>query len=192
MRRLGAKTDDLLLPTNQQIHTCFDEVNPRRTLVVMTIGGNDLSSIAEDGFAGAPLEETMAKTNEALQLFEDALEWLTDPVIFANVYEFTDGTSDTESCIASTLVGDLGGDWPDGRAIYLHWNEQVMNLAVQSGTDMIFMLEHFCGHGFHYDDPTTECYRGPDAERWFDDTCIHPNPTGHEVIAEMFMSVIDE
>lgn len=67
-----------------------------------------------------------------------------------------------------------------------------MNLAVQSGTDIIFMLEHFCGHGFHYDDPTTECYKGPDAERWFDDTCIHPNPTGHEVIAEMFMSVIDE
>jgi len=27
---------------------------------------------------------------------------------------------------------------------------------------------------------------------WFDLTCIHPNPTGHEVIADMFMDVVLE
>jgi hypothetical protein len=57
---------------------------------------------------------------------------------------------------------------------------------------VIFMLEHFCGHGFHNEDPTTRCYRGPGTGRWFDLTCIHPNPTGHARIAEMFLAVIDE
>ena len=71
-------------------------------------------------------------------------------------------------------------------------NEQYMRIAVDTHTDMILMLEHFCGHGFHNDDPTTRCYRGPGTERWFDLTCIHPNPTGHQVIADMFMAVVNE
>jgi hypothetical protein len=36
------------------------------------------------------------------------------------------------------------------------------------------------------------CYRGPGAEVWFDLTCIHPNPTGHDKITDMFMAVVSE
>ena len=46
--------------------------------------------------------------------------------------------------------------------------------------------------GFHYDDPTSRCYRGEDAELWFDLTCTHPNPKGHRVISDMIMSVVRE
>jgi hypothetical protein len=57
---------------------------------------------------------------------------------------------------------------------------------------MVFMLEHFCGHGFRRDDPAGRCYRGPDADLWFDLTCIHPNPTGHQMLSDMFMAVVEE
>ncbi len=54
------------------------------------------------------------------------------------------------------------------------------------------MLESFCGHGFYAGDPTNECYRGPDAEVWFDATCIHPNPAGHAAISDMVLDVVGE
>ena len=42
------------------------------------------------------------------------------------------------------------------------------------------VLETFCGHGFHKDDPASQCYRGANTPLWFDPfTCIHPNTTGH-------------
>jgi len=67
-----------------------------------------------------------------------------------------------------------------------------MSIAVDTRTDMIFMLESFCGHGHAHDDPSAPCYRGPGTEIWFDLSCIHPNPTGHGVIADMVMSVVTE
>ena len=36
------------------------------------------------------------------------------------------------------------------------------------------------------------CYRGPDMDNWFDFTCIHPTPTGHGALADMFFDVISE
>jgi hypothetical protein len=71
-------------------------------------------------------------------------------------------------------------------------NEQFVKMAVDTSTDVVFMLEEFCGHGFHADDPTAPCYRGPGQDTWFDLTCIHPNPTGHDEITDMFMSVVNE
>jgi len=67
-----------------------------------------------------------------------------------------------------------------------------MKTAVDTGTDMILLLEHFCGHGYRNDDPEAPCYLGPDAPRWFDLTCIHPNPAGHQELANMFQAVVDE
>ena len=77
-------------------------------------------------------------------------------------------------------------------AMIIHVMEQYMRVAVQHEIDMIFMLEHFCGHGYRRDDPSGACYRGLDAELWFDLTCIHPNPAGHSEIADMFLAVVQE
>jgi len=56
----------------------------------------------------------------------------------------------------------------------------------------VFLMETFCGHGFKREDPNLQCYRGPGAAMWFDGTCIHPNPAGHAVIADLIMDVIKE
>ncbi|RJO67332.1 MAG: SGNH/GDSL hydrolase family protein [Myxococcales bacterium] len=197
----GARVDDLLLPPHQQIPTCFPTLpEPKRTLVVMTIGGNDLYNWAKDWTEGATLPQIMDECEDTVQLMRDAIGWFyEDParfpngvfVITSNTYEYTDGTGDLNSCLASVFTGLSA--WPEGAAPTIRFNEAFMEIAIEFGIDMIFMLENFCGHGFHNTDPASQCFMPPaGGERWFDLTCIHPNPVGHHEIARMFMAVVDE
>lgn len=198
----GARTDDLL-QDNSQIADCFPpESLEKRTLVIMTVGGNDISSLTQKAIDGASYAELEAQTHELVALMREAVEWFYEPgrfpngvfVVFANMYEFTDGTGEVASCDVSGLAGfDKPVPAPDQLANLVIWaNEQYAKIAVDTGADMIFMLEDFCGHGFNADDPTGPCYRGPGAETWFDLTCIHPNPKGHDHITDMFMAVVNE
>ena len=196
----GARNDDLLLPPHQQVHECFPGVENKRTLVVMTVGGNDMNAFLQEAVDGDTPETTMAKVDGMLVELEDAIRYLKDPVnfpngsfvVFANIYEFTDGTGDVASCPGAVLAG-YGAEAPaQMRPAYLKADEQYMRIAVDTQTDMIFLLESFCGHGFHAGEPENECYRGPDAETWFDFTCVHPNPTGHAALADLFYQTIME
>jgi len=197
----GARTDDLLLPSKQQIINAFPDLpEEKRTLVVMTVGGNDFFKMAEMANEGATPEEIMDLAIETVQLFEDAINWFfEDPtrfpngvfIVFANVFEYTDGTGNMSSCPSCLIVG-LCGDWPEGRAPAIYLNQEYMRIAKETGTDMIFLLENYCGHGWESDIAEGQCYLGPDTPRWIDITCIHPTPEGHQEIADMFWKVIDE
>jgi len=199
----GARTDDLLLEPNQQIVQCFPGTDAieERTLVVLTIGGNDMFAFAEDMRDGMPADEVMLQVEAAADLMHDAISWFGDneaarfpngvDVMFSNVYEFTDTVGDMDSCPTAAAFG-FSGNIPELRDAYLRINERFVQTAVETQTDVIFLLEHFCGHGFHADDPSNECYRGPGTEVYFDGTCIHPTPAGHARIAEMFTAVVDE
>lgn len=193
----GARVDDLL-SGDQQIAKCFpNATEPKRTLVVMTDGGNDIAAWAKDKLT---TDEAMVKADEAAATWRQAIDWFyADPakfpngvfVTFANVYEYTDATADLSSCPAAQLNG-LSGTWLDGVPAIYHFEEQFMKIAVETQTDMIFLLETFCGHGYHNTDTASQCYRGADAPRWFDVTCIHPTPEGHGVIADLFYSTVKE
>ncbi len=198
--RVGARAADFHSGNNAQLERCFpDAVDDRVTLVVMTMGGNDMSEFQQQGQDGATLEQSLAEAGTFLGHMERALQFLKDPVRFPNgssvlfttLYEFTDGTGDVNSCLAARLVG-LNGLWPDGPTVLIHVNEQLMRLAVQHNADILLLMEHFCGHGFRNDDENARCYRGPDTPRWFDLTCIHPNPTGHAILADMFMGLVED
>lgn len=192
----GARTDDF----QDQIHACFSDVETRKTLIVMTMGGNDMSSIAKDAAAGDTPTLTMTKVDQALQGLEDAVTWLRDPahlpngsyVVFSNIYEFTDATGDLASCPGAALAGFDPVAAPQMTPAYLRAAEQYLRIAVDHQIDMVFSLENFCGHGFHADDPSSVCYRGPNTEQWFDLTCIHPNPAGHAALARLFNTTIAE
>jgi hypothetical protein len=71
-----------------------------------------------------------------------------------------------------------------------------MNIAVKYKADMIWTLEKFCGHGYVATgsdaDTQNACYLGPDAELWFDETCVHPSETGHDALFNMFKAVVVE
>ncbi len=198
----GARTDDLM-EDNSQVQDCFPEAERHKiTLVIMTVGGNDIANITQDGLDGVPLADLWAETTSFVDKLRDAVTWIKEPgrfpngvhVIFANMFEFTDGSGETSACPAAGLAG-FGADWEDPDALadmVVYANEQFMKIAVDTGSDMAFVLENFCGHGFRNDDPTAPCYRGPATPRWFDDTCIHPNPAGHDELTRMFMNIVTE
>jgi len=189
----GARTDDLM-PT--QIPKCFPAPEPKKTLVIMTDGGNDEAAWAKDGLTA---EQAMAESDKAVQLMREAIQWLKDPVnfpngsfvVFGNVYDPTDGTGNLDACVGAQFIG-LTGDHLEIASAVVHLEETYMQIAVDTKSDMTFMLEQFCGHGFHNDDPANPCYRGPDTPRWFDISCIHPTPEGHAMLAKMFQATVDE
>ena len=199
----GARTDDLM-QDGSQIEDCIPEDERHKTtLVVMTIGGNDIANITQDGLDGVPYADIWDDVYEFTELLRESVQWFFDPpdrfpngvyVVFANMFEFTDGTGDTDACPAAALAG-FGAPWddPDELAeMVIHANEEFMSIAVDNQVDMIFALEEFCGHGFNADDPTAPCYRGANTAEWFDFTCIHPNPDGHAQLTQMFMDVVAE
>lgn len=194
--RFGARTDDFFR-MDSQLGECFpDGGSDLTTLTIFTIGGNDFFAWAEDALSA---EEAVAAAGQASDLLDEAVAWMVDParfpnghyVIFANPYEYTDATGDLAACELAERIG-LSGNWLVGADALLLTSERFMQTAVTHQVDMIFTLEAFCGHGFRADDPTGQCYRGPDAEVWFDFTCIHPTPAGHQAIADMVMSVVDQ
>lgn len=198
----GARTDDFS-EGGSQISDCFPAGElDKRTLVIITMGGNDIASIAKDGIDNVPIGVLMAEAEAFVGLMRDAVEWFTAPgrfpngvyVVFANVYEYTDGTAEFASCPQSVAAG-FDGEWSDPQALIdmMLWiNEQYMAIAADTGVDMLFLQETFCGHGFNHDDPSSPCYRGSGNDNWFDATCIHPDPGGHEALADMVLAIIDE
>ncbi len=198
----GARTDDFLMG-GAQIADCFpmSELD-KRTLVVMTMGGNDISSLTQDAIDGVPMDQLWVSTQAFVQNMEDAVAWLKEPgrfpngvfVVFGNMYEFTDGTGNVQACDVSGLAGfDQPVPAPDELAAMVIWaNEQYVRIAVDYQVDVIFLLEEFCGHGFERDNPAAPCYRGPGQVGYFDLTCIHPNPAGHDHVTDMFMAVVNE
>ena len=199
----GARTDDLL-EGGMQIENCFPpEERLYRTLVVMTMGGNDMAAVAKDGLEGVAMDQLWMDVDKMVQYQRDAMHWfLDDPlkfpkgvfVVFANIYEFTDGTADLVSCPAAGLAG-FDMNWPDPTELQLmanYANQSFAEIVEETQVDMTFMFETFCGRGFHASDPASPCYRGPDEPTWFDLTCIHPTPDGHDAITDIFLATITE
>lgn len=194
----GARTDDYL-PT--QIPACFEDVQDKRTLVIATMGGNDTFAAATEVMETGDVTAAAAVLERAVGYQRDAMHWFRDNedimfpagvhVITGNVYEFTDATGDMGSCPLASNLG-FAGVIPEIRDAYLYINEAFLEISVETQTDSTFLLENFCGHGFFAGDPENECYRGPDAQTWFDPSCIHPNTEGHAAIAQMFLDVVEE
>lgn len=190
----GQRINDLL-DNDDEVKSCFPGgVESKKTLVVMTVGGNDIASWAKNKLGPA---DAVAQADLALGQLRTAIDWLKSPdhfpngsyVVFGNVYEYTDTSGDLSSCLGASLSG-FSGSYADGKQAVVHLEEGYMKIAVETKTDMMFLLEHFCGHGYKRDDPTLQCYRGPNTPLWFDLSCYHPNPAGHEQIALQFEKVI--
>jgi lysophospholipase L1-like esterase len=189
----GARNRDLL---GKQIPKCFPGPEQKRTLVVMTSGGNDVAAWAKDKL---PIDEASPKADAAVGELRDAVGWLKDPanfpngsyVIFANVYEFTDLTANMDGCPVGAF-GGFAGDWLAGAGVIVQMEQQYMQVAVDTKSDLVFLEEAFCGHGFHHADKASQCYLADDAPVWFDLTCIHPTPDGHAQIAKLFLDVVNE
>jgi len=169
--------------------------------------------------AWALAESTVAYLEEAMLYFKDPANFPAGAyVIYGNGFEFTDGTGETSSCspqfkLDIPLIGEVDlselaipvaliagyGEWeqPEVQADIVIWMlEQYMRIAVDHQVDMIWTLEAFCGHGYKAAganaDPEIQCYLGPDAELYYDETCVHPSEAGHYALFEMYKAVVVE
>lgn len=194
----GARTDDLI--AGNQIEDCYPEdTRDLQTLTIITMGGNDLARISQNSGKGSKPAEAWELAGSAVDHMRESTEWLKDEtnfpnghhVVFANVYEFTDGTGLVESCEFSGLAGFDPIESLGDVLLVIGWVEdQYARIAQDTGSDFIFMFEEFMGRGFLHADPTAPGYRGPGGQTWFDLTCIHPTPTGHGAIADMFLATV--
>ncbi|MBX3131443.1 MAG: SGNH/GDSL hydrolase family protein [Polyangiaceae bacterium] len=192
----GARARDLYTSGDQQIQQCFPGPESKKTLVVFTVGGNDLANLAQSKASPAQAQTAI---DQVMTDVRAAIDYLKSPtnfpngsyVVFANVYEYTDLTSNMSSCPAAFLAG-LTGTWQEGGGVIKGLREGYMKIAVETGTDVMFMGEEFCGHGYEAKNTSGQCFRDASAENWFDATCIHPTSNGHAKIAELFETVIGE
>ncbi|MCB9779570.1 MAG: SGNH/GDSL hydrolase family protein [Alphaproteobacteria bacterium] len=197
----GARTDDLMRDNDQVLNCLPEDKRDQTTLVVMTIGGNDLNSITEGFMNGDDVDALWDQTFEYMALMRETVEWIKEPgrfpngvyVVFTNLYEFTDATGDVTACPLAGLAGYSAAVTDPALEEMVVWSmEEFMSIAVDTDSDMVFLLEQFCGHGYARDDTDGRCYRGADADLWFDETCIHPNEQGHDAIYTFFDGVVAE
>lgn len=202
--KFGARTDDLLLDPHKQAITCMpEETRALRTLVLIVMGGNDIFSLLEEVGAGTDEAELRAQHARAAQLMREAVEWIVEPgrfpngvyVVLANTYDFSDphGAEDMARCEGAELIGMSPRlRDPVFQSIIADAQREYLEIAIDTGTDLLFLGEMFCGHGYARDDTTHRCYRGPSAELYLDLTCEHPSADGHAALTEGFLAVIDE
>ena len=180
----GKRIEDL----DRQFNNCITGPDGHVTLVLFTIGGNDLAALA----GRTPLE-SLKYISDRLKMLHDFVAKAVDPAVFpngsfvafTNIYETTDGTGITTSC-GSQAAKDVSALMP----LFTNLNESYMQTAVDTKTDLVFMREYFCGHGENRADPAGPCYLGPNADLYFDTDCMHPNLLGHRVIARLFYDVV--
>ena len=173
--------------------------------------------------AGYPTVRAMV--DEALTYLEEAVRFMKDParfpsgsyVVLGGPFEFTDGTGLVDSCQPSAieipLIGrlDLSSLAIDVAALvgFQNWANPVaqqelisdllegyMRIIVEYNIDYVWVLEHFCGHGYvaagREPDMNNRCYRPEDPTLWFDASCTHPNDDGHAALFRLFRQVIEE
>lgn len=203
--KFGARTDDLTDDPHRQMVTCNPpDLREKRTLIVMTIGGNDIFKWAQDMVDGVAVETLWTKAEKAVEDLEKSIRWVVDDartfpngvfVVFANTFAFNDLDSgyDLASCPGAEIIAM---NWAlvsaDFLAMATWFTTQYMRIAVETGTDMVFFGEAACGHGHMRNDENGRCYRGPNAELWLDVTCMHPGAAGHAGLFDLFRSVIEE
>lgn len=181
----GATTTSLLADQLDAVEAGWGSTVSGETLVVITIGGNDLTDAL---FTGA---DEVAAANTVVANLEVIVDFFQDPARFpdgsyvyiTNVYEPTDGTGQVEECFFGLDLSSVIPTFEDLAT-------DSLALAQTQGWAWVDLRGHFVGHGFRYDEQgawTDE----EDPTLWFQDDCIHPNPRGHHEVRRLFLAAID-
>lgn len=181
----GATTDTLFNNQLPQLEGELEFPAAGETIVVFTIGGNDLQR------ALLPGSNASSVANQALENFGDILGWLQNPSRFpdgvfiyaTNVYEPTDGVGQTPGCF-------MGIDFSDKMETFDNFNADLRALGESEGVAILDLRGHFLGHGFHADADTLDAYDAEDPTEWFASDCIHPNNRGHHEVRRLFDAAI--
>mgnify|MGYP000660168965 CR=1 FL=1 len=184
--RSGATTETVLAGQLPAIEAALGGPPVGPTLVVGTVGGNDVSGTI---FGFGNLEEEAPKIVDRV---DDIAAWFADPARFpdgayvylTNVYEPTDAEGQADECFFGLNLSNIQ---PTFEAI----NADMRVRAEQNSWAMVDLRGHFKGHGFNHDDPKIAAYHADDPTLWLSRDCIHPNQRGHHEVRRLFLAAID-
>ena len=180
----GATTADLA----GQLEGLEDRVDTPasgHTIVVLTIGGNDLQDAIVRAQApdGPVLDRAVERLAELSDWFDETRFPDGVSIYVAAVYDPSDGVAQIPGCF-------FGVSLPGFVEALDVWRERYIALGRERGFAVVDALGHFQGHGHHHDDPENPYHDAEDPTGWFDD-CIHPNDRGHSEIRRLFLEAID-
>jgi lysophospholipase L1-like esterase len=155
------------------------------TIVVFTIGGNDLQAALN------PLANAAQIVNDTIDNMRDIIDWFQDPSRFpdgvfiyaTNVYEPSDGTGQADECF-------FGYDFESRMPELERYNEEFGAMGEELGFAAIDLRGQFLGHGWNFDEDGIDAYDTEDPSRWMEDDCIHPNDRGHHEVRRLFHAAI--
>lgn len=171
------------------------------TIVVMTVGGDDINHALDAGASNAELlgphlisaqanlvaivQWLRGEVSPGVDRFPDGVS-----IYLMNVYDPTDGElfAQTTGCTMPPVpqMAGVASAWRVGFTAVAQQLETQAN-----GFAVIDAYGHFLGHGHHYDDANNAFYRSADPTGWFPSNCTHPAELGHGEIAKLFWEAID-
>jgi hypothetical protein len=153
-----------------------------RTLVTLTVGGNDLLDWWSTGMrvreeATRRLTEFSARMDRILAALRDKLPRAV--LLMGNVYDPTDGSGRLQS----------GHSVAAGLPVLAAMKRALAVLAGRAGARLCDVHRHFLGHGMRHADPSFEGYDAADPSGWFVYD-IEPNPRGSSEIRRLFLEAL--
>ncbi len=192
----SAAAADLLEGRRLLIDCLLPDEHQQRTLFVIAVGIHDVRRLTESLAEGVGDAQVLSAAGAPVDALERAVRWIKDPArfpagsfaILANVPDWTDGRGDTAAC----------PNWPalaeDRQPLFgrlmAQLNGQYMRVAVEQRVDLVFVQEHFCGHGRQFRNPDPLCLGVPEA--WVDDRCLFLRPPGDAALTRLFWDVITD
>jgi lysophospholipase L1-like esterase len=156
------------------------------SIVVITIGGNDLQSaiLFRQDPVGKLLDDAITNLRAVVTALQDPTDFPDGTSVYLmNVYDPSDGVAQIDDCF-------FGMALPQFVSALDVWFTRYVELGTELGFAVIDAHGRFHGHGFYFDDPENPFYDAADPTHWFDD-CIHPNDRGHHEIRRLFFEAID-
>lgn len=193
----GATSCDLAARRAELVnHLRRTPVTAAQTVVVITLGGNDL--IHDYGCLNphecAAYCSTLAQATPWAQAFRQRMIDLIRVfqaelpgkvhVFLANIYDPTDGVGDIER--ASILLPP----WPEGLQIVALYNQTLAEVAADTGAHLVDMRRAMLGHGIHYTDTSNPYYDPADPTYWYCSNLEDPNDRGYHAIRRAFWDSI--
>lgn len=181
----GATTSSMVRTQIPALHSRFPAPVVGHSIVVITIGGNDLQGAIVGGNpTGAPLTTAIANLRTTIEALQDPVTFPDGTSIYVmDVYDPSDGTGRISGCFFGLTLTEFIP------ALDV-WREQYIALGTELGFAVVDALGHFHGHGKNFAQTDGPYYDAADPTGWFYD-CIHPNDLGHNQVRRLFFEAID-
>ncbi len=189
----GAVTEDVLV--GQLPGLAAGAPYSGHTVVVMTIGGNDMAEFVDSNDISTIINGIDEETVRIAENVGRVHDWFTverfpDGISFvvATVFDPSDGTA------SGGVDGQVCADQP-ALAPFLNQvaedaRDQFLAVAADRGFAVADAYGHFLGHGYDFDNPSNAHHDAEDPSQWFGD-CVHPNDRGHHEMRRLMYSLFD-